>query len=331
MKKTSVMSSVFLSMFLASSAFGAPPAPPGSNIKNLRIVAGNGTSTTSIYANGNMQAKLNVLYDIVNGDSVKNISIKELYTATTLTGWNITDVKNPYFSNDISSRSSSTQLSGGYSTKYLTTNRPGRVSVCVELTTVNGSFESTCGGTTNQSSVTIAAELDQTFTVKDWDQYLHTKMTNSLGDESWLRGYTPPQGRKIAYIDYKGAYSKNGRTPNNAKVIFASPSYNPSVSKEQSTLYVFKPDTGLSPKTFYYAVNYSGDSQKYTTYTVPQSVNTTNSLIFLTNYVFNYGSWISLNPVNSSTFHIRSIDVYDIYGSKTTFYFSRDGLGINII
>ncbi|MBB1315630.1 hypothetical protein [Aliivibrio sp. SR45-2] len=343
MKNSTLISSLLLSIFISSSALAVslppdgslersgPPTPPSSSIKGLRIVAGNGTSNTSIYANGNMQAKLNVFYDIESGDSLKNISIKELYTAATLSQWNVTDIKNQHFSNDLISRSSGPQnLSQSYLTKYLTTNSQDIVSACVELTTRNGSFKSTCDGDSNQSFVRIEALEDQSFTVADWDKNLHTKMKNSLGHESWLRGYTPPNGRKIAYVDYKGSYARNGRTPNNAKVIFASPSYNSTVRKGQSTLYVFKPNTGVTSKTFYYGA-ISGNNKQYKTYTVNNSGNTTNSLVFVTNYIWNYKYAISLNPIHASTYFIGSIDVYDTYGSKTTFRFSRDGLGVNII
>ena len=352
MKNKKLITSTILSVFLSSSALsislpsdgswdksGTQVPPPNFGIKSLRIVAGSGLSETHIYANGNMQAELDVFYEIETGDSVKEISFHKLGTGESLSrlGWNVTDIRNPYFTDDlrniIEPRSVDKRSSSqSYLTKYVSTNLQDKISVCVELTTVNGHFKSTCydSGLVDRA-VTIDAKQDQVFTVADWNLDVHTKITNSLGDESWIRGYTPPDGRKIAYVDYKEAYARDGRTAKNSRIVFASPSYSSNVRRNgQSTLNVFMPNTGLTSKLFYYGKVLSPDHKEYKFYTVDGTANTTNSLIFVTNY--NWGKDdISLNPINASTYFVPSIDVYDIYGNKTAFRFSRDGLGINII
>ncbi|MGF1903584.1 hypothetical protein [Aliivibrio salmonicida] len=349
MKNKTLITSSILTVFLSSSALslslpsdgssGIPNLPPDYGIKKLEIFAGSGLSDTYIYANGNMQAQLDVLYELEEaGDSVEKISLKKSKTGGSLSalGWNVTDIKNPYFSHDtrlkIDPRSSDTHSpSYSYLTKYVSTNLKDNISVCVELTTVNGYFKSTCyEDSLANRAVEIHAKQDQVFTVADWNLSVHTKITNSLGDESWIRGYTPPNGRTIAYVDYKGAYAKYGRTAKNSKVIFASPSYSENLRKGQSILNVFMPKTGLTSQIFYYGKILDNSHVQYKPYTVYGTANTTNSLIFVSNYVWGE-TGISLNPLGGSTHLVRSIDVYDTYGNKTTFYFSRDGLGINII
>ena len=202
--------------------------PPGSAIKDLRIVAGNGTSATTIYANGNMQAKLNIFYELDSGESVDSIKIKELYTGNELSKWTVSDIKNNNFVNDVQSGMVQSGQLKTYLSKYLTTNSPSLTSVCVELTTINGSVKSTCKGDTNQSSVQIKALQCITYNfTNDWVLSQHAKIRNSFGNngESWVRAYTPPKGFKIAYIDYRGAFDQTGRVAKNAHLIFSSPTY----------------------------------------------------------------------------------------------------------
>ncbi|MPY23760.1 hypothetical protein [Shewanella sp. YLB-07] len=323
-------------LFLFSSTVFA--GPPTSSIKDLRIMAGNGTAVTQIYANGNMQAELKVFYQLDSNDSVKSIAIKELYTGQDLSGWNIADSKNQEFWNDIipnsKERDERSVMPKDYavlSYKYLTTNTEvGYTDVCVELTTKSGSFKSTCDGKTNDSHVKITSLPKRVLDVASWDLTLHEKINNSFGDEAWFRKFTPRGNAQIAYVDYNGAYERSGRTPPNAKMIFGSPSYNFTVRKSQSTLFVFEPNTGTTAKSLVYAKIWKDGSKAYANYTVNDVTSTANSVVFLTNYIFNYKYAVSLNPKNGSTYFHRYIDVYDTYGGKTRFNFVRAGLSVLI-
>lgn len=307
-------------------------APPGYAVKQLFLKAGNGTNQTSIYANGLMQAKVNVYYELAEGESLKKIELKELYTESSIPDFTISNLQDKRFSNDIVHSNTSTSTSTkttSYTSKYLTTNKVASQAVCAVLTTVSGHTSSTCQNNTNSAYVQINAKEKITYTIRDWRLIEHERLYPSFSQsgESWVRQYAPPTGFIISYVDYNGA--TDYRVPKNARLVFASPTYNPDVTRDgQSTLYVYKPNTGITSNKIPYRFH---NPHKMDTYTINKTFNTNQALTFITTYMYTkYGEYVYLNNLGGSTYYKSHIDIYDTYGNKTRVHLVRDKLQIKI-
>lgn len=196
MKNTRI---IIMALSLLSISITAATAPPESAIKKLEIFAADASNRTAIYANGKMQAELNVIYELEQGYTVKNVEIKKLKTEGGLTDWKVEDKSNGFlnqfpggvppldeafyedatvkFYQAHSAMDAKTQMDLAVgkvqsTTKYLSTSRPTNESVCVILTVSNGtdnSKQSTCDGSTNNASVYIAAHEPRKYSIDDFD------------------------------------------------------------------------------------------------------------------------------------------------------------------
>ncbi|EAS63297.1 hypothetical protein VAS14_15987 [Vibrio angustum S14] len=162
-KKTTMPLLVALSTcFNVSHAQELNAGPPDSGFKNLKIFASDGTSKVNIFANGNMQAKLDIIYDLAPGYELKDIHLKQLNTEDELEGWKISDTSNQYL-HQIDNLSSTMSVSDSMTAhRYISTEDeiPNSISVCVEATAIKDGVEtkkSTCNAQTSNAFVYINA------------------------------------------------------------------------------------------------------------------------------------------------------------------------------
>ena len=96
MRKFIFTSSVFLSALVSLNAYSNPP---GSWVRDLRILSDSGLGNTDIYANGNMQAALDIVYDLEPGYSLKSVTLKKYNTGQDLDDWEQSSLENKYLHN----------------------------------------------------------------------------------------------------------------------------------------------------------------------------------------------------------------------------------------
>ncbi|EAR57581.1 hypothetical protein SKA34_08343 [Photobacterium sp. SKA34] len=174
-KKTTMPLLVALSTcFNVSHAQELNAGPPDSGFKNLKIFASDGTSKVNIFANGNMQAKLDIIYDLAPGYELKDIHLKQLNTEDELEGWKISDTSNQYL-HQIDNLSSSISVSDSMTAhRYISTEDeiPNSISVCVEATAIKDGVESkksTCNAQTSNAFVYINAITPHYLGKEDFD------------------------------------------------------------------------------------------------------------------------------------------------------------------
>ena len=137
--------------------------PPDSGFKNLKIFASDGTSQVNIFANGNMQAKLDIIYDLAPGYELKDIHLKQYNTEDELEGWKVSDTSNQYIHQIDSSSLTISVLDGKTAERYISTEDEisNRISVCVEATAINKNGveakKSNCNSQTTNTSVYVNA------------------------------------------------------------------------------------------------------------------------------------------------------------------------------
>ncbi|PXV56795.1 hypothetical protein [Aeromonas veronii] len=134
-------------------------APDSAGIKSLAIYSYDSSSQNTIYANGNMQAPVDIVYDLASGYSFKEVTLKHLYTDAPLIEWSVSNKYNGYLPS----------VSGGKTfiqkkntlRRYISTNTPRQAAICVELTASKAGFadsiKSTCNGESQKSNVYITA------------------------------------------------------------------------------------------------------------------------------------------------------------------------------
>ena len=173
-KKTTIPLLVTLSTcFNLTHAQELNAVPPDSGFKNLKIFASDGTSKVNIFANGNMQAKLDIIYDLAPGYELKDIHLKQLNTEYELEGWKISDTSNQYL-HQIDSLLSTISVSDRMTAhRYISTEDkiPNSVSVCVEATAIKNGIESkksTCNSQTSNAFVYVKASKPKYLTKDDF-------------------------------------------------------------------------------------------------------------------------------------------------------------------
>lgn len=195
-KRTAIRYGVSLALFasLGSNAteYLAGRAPDGSGVKSLAIYSYDANNQNTIYANGKMQAPVDIVYELAEGYSVKNVTLKHLYTEEPLNDWFVSDEYNGYLPS----------VSGGQTYvaskntlhKYISTNSARRAAICVELTASKvgaaDSMRSTCSGESQSSNVYIIALSPQYLTknnveLTDWDDSTEINKYVSSGDGVW--------------------------------------------------------------------------------------------------------------------------------------------------
>lgn len=134
-------------------------APDNAGIKDLAIYSYDSSSQNTIYANANMQAPVDIVYDLASGYYFKKVTLKHLYTNAPLIDWSVSDKSNGYLPS----------VSGGKAfiqkkttlRRYISTNTPRQAAICVELTASKEGFadsiKSTCNGESQKSNVYITA------------------------------------------------------------------------------------------------------------------------------------------------------------------------------
>ena len=187
-KKTTMPLLVALSTcFNVSHAQELNAGPPDSGFKNLKIFASDGTSQVNIFANGNMQAKLDIIYDLAPGYELKDIHLKQYNTEDELEGWKVSDTSNQYIHQIDSSSLTISVLDGKTAERYISTEDEisNRISVCVEATAIKDGVEtkkSTCQPGASDAFVYINAITPYYLGKEDFELI---SWTNSSLLESW--------------------------------------------------------------------------------------------------------------------------------------------------
>ncbi|MGC9461331.1 hypothetical protein [Vibrio genomosp. F10] len=161
-----------------SQAKGAAPS--------MILNTGSGSSSATIYANGNMQAKINVIIKhIPDGYRLDQVELKEAYTSSELPNfWNKSSIDNGYDHNVESTyipRSHSSTTSNDITTEvfYLSTHESGAdITLCVEAHFSSTSSEepaslSTCNGDANKGLVHL------TVLPEEYHSFEHLKLTTA--------------------------------------------------------------------------------------------------------------------------------------------------------
>lgn len=116
--------------------------PEDSGIMNLKILSYDGKNKTTIYANGKMQAALDIIYELEQGYILKSAVLKKYNTEESLEGWEVTEVENQYLHNVYSTKKGLLAISQNTKKLYLSTDSPSSVQVCVEVTATKSGVES---------------------------------------------------------------------------------------------------------------------------------------------------------------------------------------------
>ncbi|WP_375319974.1 hypothetical protein [Aliivibrio logei] len=204
MKNKILIISSILSVFLSSSALSislppdgswdngrpgsstppSPSGPPLSATRSLSIHSSLGDKL-NIYANGNMQAKLIVKYDLSDGFYNPKIELKQKDIGLDLPStWKVSHIENE-FDHIIDSRSrigSNLQSAQAAEAVYVTSREVDYMDICVELTAEHNNYgeitDTTCFDSTNQDSVVINAKRPVKYTTDDFD-INYTNETNN--------------------------------------------------------------------------------------------------------------------------------------------------------
>lgn len=192
MRKFIFTSSVFLSALVSLNAYSNPP---GSWVRDLRILSDSGLGNTDIYANGNMQAALDIIYDLEPGYSLKSVTLKKYNTGQDLDDWEQSSLENKYLHN-IGGQRIGHLRSSKFVQRYLSTSSPRSVSVCVELTATKEGQDfttSTCEPGTNQASVFVNA-INPVYLTKNNFELLPWDISSEIDDYEYQHTLNQPTG-----------------------------------------------------------------------------------------------------------------------------------------
>lgn len=129
-------------------------------ILDVNLMTYNGLQDTDIYANGNMQAALDVAYQLSPGFTIKTITLKSLQSGEPLEGWTQSENENEYLHSIDDWPYSQPKFEGKSKRVYLATKKNQNIAVCVELTAEKAGldvFKSTCSSLNPNGIVTIRA------------------------------------------------------------------------------------------------------------------------------------------------------------------------------
>ncbi|WP_157534184.1 hypothetical protein [Moritella sp. JT01] len=288
-----------------------------------------GYSGTTIYANGNMQAKLVVTYENIPSDyTVDNIEIKQAYTYSNLPNtWEVSSFDNGFDSNiNAQTRSMPNHNTGSPTNSlfYLSTKNSGAdITVCVELTASSpqGDKEtlSTCDGGTNNGLVGITVVPELNYGVAD---------LNRSGSRAWYDNYaianerfTLINGRQIRDV---GGCSDDKQNNGQRYLISSTngPAHPDSGNHKFSAVYLFKPNNGVVNSHFRYSTGYVWKD------TTSLSFNTTNAItLAVLHGQDNLKTYV--NPLINWAIHCPNITFQDNYGNEGNLSLSRTNGGPN--
>ncbi|WP_028865152.1 hypothetical protein [Psychromonas aquimarina] len=296
------------------------------NTPSLTIRTASGSAVATIYANGRMQAKLNVSYsNIPDGYTVDNVVIKEAYINNNLPSyWVVSSIDNGYDHNMSNSYQTLRTRQQNLTTipLYLSTlNSDADITLCAELEVSNtyGNNEtlSTCEGDTNNGLVSVIVLQEINYGIEDLDHSRNREWYGNTGASYAISNdrFTLRNNREIR--DVGGC---NTSLVNNGKRYLVSSTNGPehpySNARKFSAAYLFYPNQGVVSSNF----SYSNGS--YWRDTVSLNFNTTNSIVFAwLNGQDNQNTYV--NPLISWTIHCSTIAFRDNYGNDGILNLSR--------
>ncbi|WP_104026854.1 hypothetical protein [Vibrio jasicida] len=208
-----------------------PPAPPATATKSLSIYSPLGDKV-KIYANGNMQAKLIVKYDLNDGYHNPIIKLKQKDLGIDLpSGWTVSSIENDFdhtigYASKTILRSSTSQAT---EVKYVTSREVDYMDICVELTAEHDNYgkvtDTTCDESTNRDSILVDAKRPIVYTNDDFNVEYTNKTNNkkltiknySISPKSELKNieFTVGNGHLRGKSEDGNVYSN----PKNAKML----------------------------------------------------------------------------------------------------------------
>ncbi|MCC4224297.1 hypothetical protein LL295_12250 [Vibrio campbellii] len=330
---------LLLLMAAMSSTNVLADAPPGSEITDLYLHAGNGSQVTNIYANGNMAAVVKVYYNLAEGAELQNIELRldgipggeELPSS-----WTVTDENpNPELPNDITRSTQRDAKDTQVKYKYLTTKQILKTSICARVTTSNDSKDTCSEGASNRI-VQVSSEAPLSYSIANWnvsttnvdDGDFKREVQNfkpiSFNIKKVLTGSAQQveanfvTGIWLFTCSVPNAYVTNADTPDGYT----------------SVLYAYVPDVSQTTKTCYYDKdNYFGhyvpphpgcyeeDCGLWifnpTNYNTDFSIATSNAINFVSTVHSGDKDPIDVRPFRENTQN-NTITVWDDYGNEAT-------------
>lgn len=331
MKKLAIIISILCNQSVLASVSLSPISLGGFDAPSLTLRTNFGSAGTTIYANGNMQAKLVVSYDnIPNGYTVDNVVIREAYTYNNLSNtWKVSSFDNGYDSNvdgSTYSRAMSSRSAGNPTTRlfYLSTKNSGAdITLCAELTASdpqgNKQTLSTCDGSTNNGLVSITVLPEINYGAGDLNRSTSRTWYENHSYAIANERFTLRNGRQIRNI---GGCSTDLKNDGKRYLVSSTngPSHPYSGNHKYSAAYLFKPNNGIVTNGFPYS---NGQVWKTTT---SLSFNTNNAITFAVLHgQDNQNTYV--NPLINWTVHCSNITFQDNYGNEGILSLSRAGGG----
>ncbi|MFM2586942.1 hypothetical protein [Vibrio sp. TBV020] len=321
----------------APNMFDVPPSPPGSGVDSVTIRTTSGRSDTTIYANGRMQAAVNITYELADGYTVTDISVREAYTERELPShWNVSNSSNGYAHDIDGTLGSPGNFSYGdpdkqTTTLFLSTGVLNDRTICAEVTASNGnrySTLSTCSGDTNNGLVYIDTIPERQYSISDFDQTTPINTWYDLnGNPSspwghYAATYTKLTPKSSSNIIIKSIDAGTNMQDDGRRILIGSKLPK---DKKDSALYVLYPNRN---QTNNYA--YSTGYRWAVTRSFP--VNTANAIVFAElRGVQSKRDKVYVNILMNWETLQRNISFYDIYGNKGHINIARknvnDGYG----
>ena len=322
---------ITVAIILASLSSNVLSAPPGYGIKSVTVRTTSGLSNTSIYANGRMQAAVNISYDLAEGYTVSNVSVLEAYTERELPNhWSVSYSSNGYVHDmnnvhHVNPRRLPGSLGERTTTRFLSTKVVDDRTICAEVTATNGistSKLSTCSGNTNNGLVHINTNPARNYSISDFEQVVEFNSwwdSNHQASSPWgLYGVTytkltpkPGLGINIKSIDAGTSIQDDaGRIMVGSKL---------PKDKKDSAFYVLYPNKG-SLTTYY---NYSDGNSWRSTKTF--TTNTNNAIVFASiRGTQNKSSKFYANVLMNWEMLMSHIKFYDVYGNEGYIHIARE-------
>ncbi|WGV98284.1 hypothetical protein QF117_05345 [Vibrio sp. YMD68] len=325
LKKLKIITLFIVISLISSISHAADPS--------IIFITESGSSSATIYANGNMQVRLNVLYrDVPSGYEVTQIVIKQAYTNNFLPqDWKVSQIYNGYDGNIETYRkyqSSATLRNDNQDVTteqfYLSTNSSNAdILLCVELnfSNVNGDeyTESTCNGDKNNGlvHVTTIPEMHYTFddldreTTEVFSQFSHPKLI------IYEERFTLKNNRGIH--DVNGCSLK--QRPRNLIASYASEKDSNPGLLAHSALFLYEPNQGIADQNFQYKRENSRNWESIRW--KKAKINTTESITFAWfNGYPSFGTEVITNPKDKIKY-CRTVTFRDNYGNSGTINIKR--------
>ncbi|WP_038176940.1 MULTISPECIES: hypothetical protein [Vibrio] len=306
-----------------------------SSSPSLTIRTISGLSSATIYANGNMQAKLLVSYKNIPQDyTVEKLSIREAYTNNPLpSSWENSSIDNGYDSDISGYRSAEKNKTVQNSTSqifYLSTrNSDNNITLCAELvaSNANGNRETltTCNGDVNSGLVYLNVVPEINYGIEDLDQVTSREWYENDSYAIAQERFTLKNNREI-----RGVGGCDTKHENNGKRYLISSTNGPehpySGNRKYGAAYLFEPVRGVVSTSFPYfgiTVNLITFREEFVEKeTETLKFNTTNSITFAwLNGQDNLHTYI--NPLINIEIHCPLVTFVDNYGNNGIINISR--------